>query len=721
MAEINKQDIISDEAIEAPLQLSKNILVAVDSLGKLIKVASSNKATVAQADSTAKLTKETNNLSLAQQELIKVQKQIAVAQVRDNENYQTALKTLKAVKDATKEKNAVSAEAARLTTAETASVVALEAALKKNREAYKNLAGEEERASKSGQELLRIIQQQDASVKQLNASTGKFQDNVGNYPKQFLAARDSLQQIAPAQVGFVTNMYNMVKASLAFIATPVGLVLAAIAGALVTVGALFKAGGEGEDRMAKASSQLAAIMDNLSDLISAASRYLLEFSKTAIGSAILSLIKLAVNFNPVVLQFKIVIAMIDRIVPSFREAAKVAGELADELDSLEDAQRQYNIEAAKTENDIKRLIIESKNLGLTEAQRQEKLQQALDLEIELNEKAQLLAQRKLAYEVKSAENSNRSLNLQQRNNESLEEYAKRLSDNNSLVDETKDKIAEALKNIDQVRGESLNLQEKIANAQEKLSEKEQARLQKEADEEAKRLAKEQDEYEKNLADFNKRTVDAEKKKHEELLKEQERYEKERNKNITGAQKKLDKQVKDQAAEEKKLGEEKVKFDARITDLRLQIAGSYVNTAATLIAKNIRDENTAKDIKKAAAVIEIGINLERELAANAVAAAANPLNAVTFGAAGASQLAVADALSIARAIGATVAVLAFAKGTQNAPGGPALVSEEGQELMEVNGKYSLTPKKASVIDVPKGAKIWPHDETMRILALASLKY
>lgn len=58
---------------------------------------------------------------------------------------------------------------------------------------------------------------------------------------------------------------------------------------------------------------------------------------------------------------------------------------------------------------------------------------------------------------------------------------------------------------------------------------------------------------------------------------------------------------------------------------------------------------------------------------------------------------------------------FKEGVKDAKGGPAIVSEEGSELLIDKGKAYLTPKQPSIIDVPRGADILPHDLTMKILA------
>lgn len=59
--------------------------------------------------------------------------------------------------------------------------------------------------------------------------------------------------------------------------------------------------------------------------------------------------------------------------------------------------------------------------------------------------------------------------------------------------------------------------------------------------------------------------------------------------------------------------------------------------------------------------------------------------------------------------------AFAKGTNYAPGGVALVGEKGREIIETpSGKSYLTPDKATLVDVPEGSKVLTNSITENIL-------
>ncbi|HEY6950678.1 MAG TPA: hypothetical protein VI146_08725, partial [Nitrososphaeraceae archaeon] len=71
--------------------------------------------------------------------------------------------------------------------------------------------------------------------------------------------------------------------------------------------------------------------------------------------------------------------------------------------------------------------------------------------------------------------------------------------------------------------------------------------------------------------------------------------------------------------------------------------------------------------------------------------------------------------------ATKPIPNFFVGTDSAPGGLAWVGEQGTELMRKPGKgFELTPSNATLMDVPRGTEIIPHDKTMKMLAMSALK-
>ena len=84
----------------------------------------------------------------------------------------------------------------------------LSAKLNRLRKEYKNLAVTEQAASKEAQDLLEEIQRLDKQLKDVDASAGQFQRNVGNYPKTFAKITRSLIQTIPGFEAFDNLLRN---------------------------------------------------------------------------------------------------------------------------------------------------------------------------------------------------------------------------------------------------------------------------------------------------------------------------------------------------------------------------------------------------------------------------------------------------------------------------------------------------------------------------------
>ncbi|HIY67851.1 MAG TPA: hypothetical protein H9828_00360 [Candidatus Alistipes intestinigallinarum] len=136
------------------------------------------------------------------------------------------------------------------------------------RNAYRQLS-KEQRDGAVGTEMLGQIKLLDAELKEVDASMGNFQRNVGGY-------EEALKQVLPPQAGLIidlgklsvegggipslfTGMKNsivgMTKAAIAFIATPLGATLTALAAAAAAAFALFNARNKEIEKQAEASAK----------------------------------------------------------------------------------------------------------------------------------------------------------------------------------------------------------------------------------------------------------------------------------------------------------------------------------------------------------------------------------------------------------------------------------------------------------------------------------
>lgn len=136
------------------------------------------------------------------------------------------------------------------------------------RNAYRQLS-KEQREGAVGTEMLGQIKLLDAELKEVDASMGNFQRNVGGY-------EEALKQVLPPQAGLIVDLgklsvegggipslftgmkdsiVGMTKAAVAFIATPLGMVLTTLAAAAGAAFALFNARNKEIEKQAEASAK----------------------------------------------------------------------------------------------------------------------------------------------------------------------------------------------------------------------------------------------------------------------------------------------------------------------------------------------------------------------------------------------------------------------------------------------------------------------------------
>ena len=226
MSEITRDDIISKDALEAPLILADNLEKATrkfrefrDSAIKTNEATQNTKSMREATDNVAKLANERN-------ELIKINNQLATAEAKNNEAYAEAKRKLDDANAALKNRVKLGEEDSTAVTRQNASITKLQAALNKNKQAYAALTTEQQRSSKQGRDLLKVIQQQDKDFKELSASMGQHQANVGNY-------QSALEGLDGAAGGLVTRLKGLGQQFLALLTNPVVALLAAVAATFV--------------------------------------------------------------------------------------------------------------------------------------------------------------------------------------------------------------------------------------------------------------------------------------------------------------------------------------------------------------------------------------------------------------------------------------------------------------------------------------------------------
>jgi hypothetical protein len=245
-AEIQRKDLITDDALEAPMILAAGLDKVEQHLINIRKLSISTNVFAQQSTSIKDTTDSVSKLVNQEKELVTVQKQLSSALAKDSEEYINYKKQVDAANQALKDKIALGEKDAKQITAANASMKELEAALKKNKQAYANLTNEQARSSKEGKALLATIQKQDKQFKDLNKTIGQHQTNVGNYG----SALDGLDTTMGGMIGRVKQLG---QAFLAMLSNPVILAISAVVGLFVALksaaNTYYTTTAEGEERM----------------------------------------------------------------------------------------------------------------------------------------------------------------------------------------------------------------------------------------------------------------------------------------------------------------------------------------------------------------------------------------------------------------------------------------------------------------------------------------
>lgn len=756
MAELERKDIISDEALMAPLVLNKNFETLLATIMKVKSETAKNGAMSESATNINTTTTAISNLVDQEKEMVKIQNQLASAIAKENDEY---IKYKKAVDDANarlKNKIALGEKDAQTINKTNASLKELQAALNKNRQAYALLATEEARSSTEGKKLLSVIQQQDKEVKELNQTMGKFQDNVGNYPSTFGKAAGSLQQIAPAATSAAQGIWGMVRAALAFIATPIGAVIAAVGAAIYALTAYFRGSEEGQNRLNKIIAIGSALFEQFMNVVEAVGEAvfnafadpkqavidLWNVIKTNIVNRLEGLLELFPAIGKAIsLAFKgnfveagkVSANALLKITTGVDDAVGKMGEFITATENAAKAGYDFGVAIADAEAKIdkaERALVESRSKTALEVAK--KREEAISLEGDAKRKAieeAIALETKLSdTEVKQAQTRLKLAELKRDANGDDKEALMEVS-----------KATAAVYDAEKLRYENtLKFRKEI----EKLDDDERERRQKSVDEKVKAFR----EQEQAAIQASKTEADAETAAFEKAISEGE------------AEYQALKKQREKAAADKKAERQQELDDIRefteqaaayVTD-----AANAVDTVQSLFSERrmnqLQTEQDALQAKYENDIALAGDNEERkEEIINKFNAqnkkleqdkiAAQRKQAVFDKAISAVQASIATALAVTRlgvitpqAIAAgifgavqvaailTKPIPAFAIGTDNSPEGLALVGEKGAELkVEPSGKMSLTPGVPTLDYLKAGTQIIPHDETMKMLALSGM--
>jgi len=407
-----------------------------------------------------------------------------------------------------------------------------------------------------------------ASANKIAGSFDKISDSSKTASKSSGDYGQALDKLAPGINSTVQGFGGLLNSFKALALSPVGLILTAVGTAFTVIKAAIEKSEPALDFIENIMTSISTTADTLLNNLDKVGSF---FGNILIGN----LEGASESFGE----------LTDKISQNNAEAQKYL-ELSREL---EDAQVAFKISTADTENQIKSLIIASKNRNLTFDESQEKIKQAQDLEKGLTDQRVKLAKQEAEIQVA---NIARERDLIQQQNETFEAFVKRITESGKLGNDAANKVADYYAKVQQAASDSLAFQEKVQNRLDDLALKRQAQLEAETKKMADELKKQQDLNKK----FNDEQVKFQIKTEEDAQKEQQKADEEEQKSqdeqtkalIESEQKRNNQEAEDNQKKNAKIksdNEKQIQIDRLLQQQRLSNLSTVLNQAAGLIDKN----------------------------------------------------------------------------------------------------------------------------------------
>lgn len=360
---------------------------------------------------------------------------------------------------------------------------------------YNNLSKEERENANVGGKLQQQIKGLSDELKKNESAVGDNRRNVGNYKDGILEASKSLNLFGVDIGGLVDKLKNT-KDSIDIAKSGFsgfnGVLKASVIGVVITlITGLIAAFTKFEplaDKLKATFAGINAVVDVFVERLTRIGRGLVEI--------------LSGNFSEGIDQIR---ESFDGMGSAMAGAAKEAFNLSEQLDALDDKMRAQIVTNAQAEQQVNKLILQSKNRTLSEQQRLKFLDEAGKIERDnfnqnkaLQEEAFNLAldQAKLKTQLAREEILELLTNTERR-----EELEKRIG---TLKGEELDKLAQQQADIIRLESETINVEEKIANRRDALIEAETQKRQKALEERIKQEQQLEELYNKAFEDFDKK-------------------------------------------------------------------------------------------------------------------------------------------------------------------------------------------------------------------------
>jgi hypothetical protein len=330
---------------------------------------------------------------------------------------------------------------------EGASIETIESLTKANkalREERKKLNLDTEEGKKRINEINAALDRNNTKIKDNSSAIEKQRANIGNYKSALDGVHPTLGKVGEGLEAGASGFKAMARSALAFIATPIGAVLAALVAVFTLLKTAIATNNNVLDKFENITNAIGIVVDVLVNRVG------------KLGQALIALAE--GNFSEAInLTGQAFGGLAEEI-----NNAVTAGQLYLNLSrDLEDQQRALRIEIARQENEIKRLVVAAKNQSLTLEEQEGFLRRALQLEDELVKKREEVAQKDLVITAKKLAQEQA---IRQSSDETFQQFLDRILTEGVLTDTRVDAIIDKIEALEQARGSSLAFQEKVENS-----------------------------------------------------------------------------------------------------------------------------------------------------------------------------------------------------------------------------------------------------------------
>ena len=298
------------------------------------------------------------------------------------------------------------------------------------------------------------------NLKKVDDSVGQNQRNVGNYTEsinlltgKFSSLPNSLGAVKEGFSAVGGALKGLIVQALAFIATPVGAVIAAVAAAAAILYSVFKDFKPIVDKIEQSMAALGAVFDVVKNTIIGlfTGQKSLSESTKGLGSAMAG-------------------------------AAKEAANLKKAQQELEDSEGALEIQNKRSETQMQKLLLQSKNRTLSEKERMKMISDAQKIETDIHN-------RKLAQNNAEVANAEMALKIKlglskaefQRLKREGVAYAEKMQDSRTSAEEEIKTLTAALLKREDISQESIAIQEKAQNRSDALEDAAKAKEEKAAE------------------------------------------------------------------------------------------------------------------------------------------------------------------------------------------------------------------------------------------------